>query len=241
MATSLATEVANYLRREIESFPNITSLENEYPIVENDNVFIVNEMHQTNKLRKMHLETGYTDSISVMHCVLYPSPDYPIPIFGADIVETANVVTAAIVDISPVHGSERYVDLYRDISYKYKFKENRVLPLWTEDVFSQGCKFMRIKTDEEREMYLDLVKESLHLYKGIVQNSEYDMQWINTMKRIDDQCYYCNQQRKNKKTLAVLSQWFDPEWAEHYVNEVLFDKLEHWSSPLAYLDKEWTD
>ena len=219
----LSMTVANYIREELKSFPDVKHMENKYPIVENDNVFIINEMHQSNKLRKMHLETGYTENISVMHCVLYPNPNYPIPIFGADIVETPNAVTAAIVDISPVFGTQKYVDVYRDISYKYKFKENRVLPLWTDDVFSQGCKFMRIRTEEEREMYMNLIKESIQLYKGIVENSEFDMEWINTMKRIDDQIYYCKQQRKNKKTKAVLSQWFDPQWAEDYINEILFD------------------
>ena len=235
MDSSLATEVANHIRREIESFPRVRPYENKFPIVENDNVFIINEMHHTKKLRKMHLETGYTDSINVMHCVLYPNPDYPIPIFGADIVETPKMVTAAIVDMSPVYGSERYVDIFRDISYKYQFKEDRVLPPWSEDVFSEGCKFIRIKTDEEKRMFMDLVKESMKLYKGIVENAQYDMRWINTMKRIDDQAHYCNQQRKNKKTKAVLSKWFDPEWAENYINEVLFDKVKHdWSNPLVF-------
>jgi|TARA_B100000085_G_scaffold282318_1_gene310620 phycocyanobilin:ferredoxin oxidoreductase len=235
MDSSLATEVANHIRREIESFPQVRPYENKFPIVENENVFIINEMHHTKKLRKMHLETGYTDSINVMHCVLYPNPDYPIPIFGADIVETPKMVTAAIVDMSPVYGSERYVDIFRDISYKYQFQEDRVLPPWSEDVFSEGCKFIRIKTDEEKRMFMDLVKESMKLYKGIVENAQYDMRWINTMKRIDDQAHYCNQQRKNKKTKAVLSKWFDPEWAENYINEVLFDKVKHdWSNPLVF-------
>ena len=82
---------------------------------------------------------------------------------------------------------------------------------------------------------MDLVKESMKLYKGIVENAQYDMRWINTMKRIDDQAHYCNQQRKNKKTKAVLSKWFDPEWAENYINEVLFDKVKHdWSNPLVF-------
>ena len=75
MDSSLATEVANHIRREIESFPQVRPYENKFPIVENENVFIINEMHHTKKLRKMHLETGYTDSINVMHCVLYPNPD----------------------------------------------------------------------------------------------------------------------------------------------------------------------
>ena len=44
------------------------------------------------------------------------------------------------------------------------------------------------------------------------------------MKRIDDQSWYCTSQRKNKKTKAVLTQWFDEEWADNYINNVLFDK-----------------
>ena len=222
--TSLTNEVSNYIRKELKSFPDVKPLENKFPIVENDKVFIMNEMHQSKKLRKMHLETGYTDNIDVMHCVLYPNPDYPIPIFGADIVETPTVVTAAIVDLSPVFGTDRLIEIFKDVSYKYQFTENRPLPLWGDEIFSQGCKFIRIKTDEEKYNYLQLVKDTLNLYRGIVENAVFDMQWINTMKRIDDQCWYCTSQRKNKKTKAVLSQWFNPEWAEDYINDVLFDK-----------------
>ena len=40
---------------------------------------------------------------------------------------------------------------------------------------------------------------------------------------MDDQIYYCKQQRKNKKTIAVLSNWFDPLFARKYIDEVLFD------------------
>ena len=69
-----------------------------------------------------------------------------------------------------------------------------------------------------------MIKESLHLYRGIVENAIFDMQWINTMKRIDDQSWYCTSQRKNTKTKAVLSQWFDSEWADDYINDILFDK-----------------
>ena len=29
--------------------------------------------------------------------------------------------------------------------------------------------------------------------------------------------------RKNKKTIAVLSKWFDKEWARNYIDTVLFD------------------
>ena len=45
-----------------------------------------------------------------------------------------------------------------------------------------------------------------------------------TMRRYDDQLWYCTSQMKNKKTEAVLSQWFDNSWATKYIQNVLFDK-----------------
>ncbi|BCU99504.1 MAG: hypothetical protein CM15mV28_0720 [Thaumasvirus sp.] len=44
------------------------------------------------------------------------------------------------------------------------------------------------------------------------------------MRRYDDQLWYCTSQMKNKKTEAVLSQWFDNPWASKYIQNILFDK-----------------
>ena len=35
--------------------------------------------------------------------------------------------------------------------------------------------------------------------------------------------YYCNKQQKNDKTRRVLEKAFGSEWAEFYMNSVLFD------------------
>ena len=43
-------------------------------------------------------------------------------------------------------------------------------------------------------------------------------------KRYQEQCRYSTQQRKNPKTIAVLSNWFDKEWADNYINDILFCK-----------------
>ena len=45
---------------------------------------------------------------------------------------------------------------------------------------------------------------------------------LTTEQRKQDQIRYSIQQRKNPKTLAVLSKWFDPEWADSYINNILF-------------------
>lgn len=72
-------------------------------------------------------------------------------------------------------------------------------------------------------MFVQLVERYLDIYIEHVYGAERDPQWINTMKRMDDQIWYCKQQRQNKKTKAVLGQWFDPEWAQDYIDNTLFD------------------
>jgi len=36
-----------------------------------------------------------------LHCVFFPDPKFDIPIFGMDLVKINDIVSAAIVDLSP--------------------------------------------------------------------------------------------------------------------------------------------
>ena len=222
MISSLVNHFASIIRNSCESLPDLKSHHNAYPIIEKEDIFIVNEMHECRGLRKVHLETGYTDNIEVMHCVLYPDPEYPIPIFGADIVATPTVVTAAIADISPVYKTDNIYKKLGKIANRYEFKEKRPLPEWA-DIFSPYCQFMRLRTEEEKSLYGCMIEEFIDFYVDIVKKAKKDTNWVNTMLRFDDQIHYCKQQRKNKKTKAVLSKWFSPEFAEGYINDILFD------------------
>ena len=222
MSSSLVQHVASIIRNSCENLPDLKPHHNAYPIIEKKDIFIVNEMHECRGLRKVHLETGYTDNIEVMHCVLYPDPEYPIPIFGADIVATPTVVTAAIADISPVYKTDKIYKKLGKLASKYEFKEKRPLPEWA-DIFSPYCQFMRLRNDEEKSSYGCMIEEFIDFYVDIVKKAKKDNDWVNTMLRFDDQIHYCKQQRKNKKTKAVLSKWFSPEFAEGYINDILFD------------------
>ena len=42
-------------------------------------------------------------------------------------------------------------------------------------------------------------------------------------ERIYFQRNYCKQQMKNEKTSLVLLNYFDQEWVERYIKEILFD------------------
>ena len=224
MSRSIVEDVSDLIRQVVQELPGFEKMDNEYPEIDHEQVHIVNEMWKSTGLRKIHLETGKAQGMDVLHCVLFPDPRYNIPIFGCDIVATPATVTAAIVDVSPVYGAERvYPDIAR-VANNFTFKHKRPLPLWSEEIFSPHCKFMRLKSEIDKANYYCVVSLYLRIFCDVVRDAKHDHFWPNVMRRIDDQIWYCKSQKKNDKTLAVLSKWFDREFAEKYIDTILFDE-----------------
>jgi len=218
----LVDDIATIIRSSAESLPNVKILHNDFELVEHNEVNIVNEMWECPGLRKVHLEVAKTKYLDVLHSVFFPDPRYNLPIFGADIIATPTVVTAAIVDISPVTGTEYIYDKLKTISDNFIFNEPRPLPEWA-DIFSPYMKFQRIREEKERNLFYETVMKYLDVYSDAVKDSKKG-NLEDTYQRYQEQCRYSTQQRKNPKTIAVLSNWFDKKWADDYINDILFCK-----------------
>ena len=217
---TIVDDLAKVIRTSWGDLPDIEWLWNEYPELHRENLSISNEMHKCTGLRKIHLEVAKAGNLDVLHCVYFPDPRYNLPIFGCDIIATPTVVTAAIVDISPITGSDYIYEKIEPICGVFNFKEPRPLPEWG-DIFSPYMKFQRIKDVEEQRKFLDVLMEYLIIYCDAVKSAEKGSP-LTTEQRKADQVRYSLQQRKNPKTLAVLSNWFDKEWANGYINNILF-------------------
>ena len=217
---TIVDDLAKVIRTSWKDLPNIEWLENEYPELHREDLYISNEMQKCTGLRKIHLEVAKAGKLDVLHCVYFPDPRYNLPIFGCDIIATPSVVTAAIVDVSPITGSEYIYEKIEPICSVFNFKEPRPLPEWG-DIFSPYMKFQRIRDVEEQRKFLDVLMEYLIIYCDAVKSAEKGSP-LATEQRKADQIRYSIQQRKNPKTLAVLSKWFDKEWADGYINNILF-------------------
>jgi len=220
----LVDDLSYLIIQVMESFPDVETLESPFPEVKKDDLIITNKMYKCPSLRKMHVEIADLNGLKILHSIFYPDPHYNLPIFGCDVVATDKTVTAAIVDVSPVHGvDDRFYSQIRDLSNKYSFSERRPLPLWADEIFSPYCKFMRLSKSIEIANFYCIVMHYLHVFSNDIHHTLKDDLWFNTMKRYDDQIYYCNQQKKNDKTRGILEKLFDKEWADEYINTVLFD------------------
>ena len=222
MQNDIVQDIAVLLSYTMQDLPDVEPLKSSIPEVKKDDLIIKNTMYKTPKLRKVHLELAEIKAMKILHCVFFPEPAYNLPIFGCDIVATDKVVTAAIVDISPISGFN-YPPEIKEISDEYNMGEKRDLPSWAEEVFSPYCKFIRLTEDIDMANFYCLVMHYLKIYCEAVKSAKKGSM-EEAYKRYQDQCKYCTQQRLNDKTRGILEKWFDKDWTDTYINDILFCK-----------------
>ncbi len=188
-------------------------------------LFIRNELHRCRGLRKLHLEIARLGAgLQILHSVFFPDPRFDLPIFGADIVAGPAGISAAIVDLSPVGTSLPSVVLDGLEALPVSpFKQVRELPAWGT-IFSPFVQFIRPAGQEEESWFVDLVDGYLTVLSHAVEVSAPNApDAASTIQRHQGQLSYCLQQKRNDKTRRVLEKAFNPQWADRYIEELLFD------------------
>lgn len=193
--------------------------------LEGEKLVIENKCYQTPQFRKLHLELAQVGkNLDILHCVMFPHPEYALPMFGTDIVAGRGQVSAAIADLSPLNARRILPDNYRLPLHQLPtpvFSQPRDLPGWG-DIFSEFCFFVRPADPQEEQWFIDRVTAMLTIHcqqaaqavpVGITERAEI----------VTAQNYYCTKQQQNDKTRRVLEKAFGSEWAENYMTTVLFD------------------
>lgn len=193
--------------------------------LEGEKLTIENRCYQTPQFRKMHLELAKVGNmLDILHCVMFPRPEYNLPMFGCDLVGGRGQISAAIVDLSPVNAERLLSDTYRHAIQSLptpEFSQPRDLPDWA-DIFSEFCVFIRPASLEEETQFLSRVEEFLQIHCSHAANA-LPVSVEQQAEILTGQHYYCTKQQQNDKTRRVLEKAFGTDWAEHYMTSVLFD------------------
>ncbi len=193
--------------------------------LEGEKLTIENRCFQTPQFRKMHLELAKVGPmLDILHCVMFPRPEYNLPMFGCDLVGGRGEISAAIADLSPL-SSDRTLPT----SYTHKllaletenFTQSRALPEWG-DIFSEYCLFIRPSSQEEEQKFLHRVQAFLDIHCSLARESEPVSSDL-AVSILAAQQNYCTKQQQNDKTRRVLEKAFGSVWAENYMTTVLFD------------------
>lgn len=185
--------------------------------------YIENEFHKAKRFRKLHVEIAeFSSNLKILHCVFFPDPFFNIPIFGLDLVKTKNVVSAAIVDLSPVSNSNFSIDKILNDVNKDGFTMKRDIPDWG-NIFSKNVFFASLMNKNEQNYFYNIVDRYLTILVDLNKELKPDLNAKSIDERIFFQRNYCKQQMKNEKTSLVLLKYFDKPWVEKYIKEILFD------------------
>ena len=186
--------------------------------------FIENQFHKAKGFRKLHIEIAeFSNSLKILHCVFFPDPYFNIPIFGLDLVKVNEIITAAIVDLSPVSNSinheleSQLIEVNKD-----NFGIKRKIPEWG-DIFSKYVFFASLKNEDDQNYFYKIVDDYIKILVKYTTNILPDEKPKNIQERIYYQKKYCIQQMKNEKTSMVLLKYFDKKWVDRYIKEILFD------------------
>jgi len=194
--------------------------------LEGEKLVIENHCYQAPQFRKLHLELAQVgNGLDILHCVMFPKPEYALPIFGADLVGGRGGISAAIADLSPVNPERSLPESYQkalSIMPDITFSQPRALPDWG-DIFSEFCLFVRPMGAPEENAFLQRVQDFLTVHCQLA-NVEPALTLDEAIaQNIAGQKYYCTKQQQNDKTRRVLEKSFGAEWAEQYMTTMLFD------------------
>lgn len=195
--------------------------------LEGEKLVIENRCYQTPQFRKLHLELAQIgNGLDILHCVMFPNPNYALPIFGADLVGgRGRAISAAIADLSPIPAERRLPDRYQTalaLLPEPAFSQPRALPEWG-DIFSPFCLFVRPSDAAEEALFLERVQQFLTLHCQIAKTEAALTSHQEIAEVIAGQQYYCTKQQQNDKTRRVLEKSFGTEWTERYMTTMLFD------------------
>jgi phycocyanobilin:ferredoxin oxidoreductase len=193
--------------------------------LDGEDLFIRNELASARGLRKLHLETARLGAgLQILHCVLFPDPRFDLPIFGADVVASPAGVSAAIADLSPTRGGlPEAIEAGLSQAPATSFAQPRELPPWGS-IFSSHVCFIRPQGLAEEQAFVAHVDRLLTLLATAAAGGQPDAaDAAATVERWQGQLGYCRQQKRNDKTRRVLEKAFNPQWADRYIEELLFD------------------
>ncbi|GAB4238038.1 MAG: phycocyanobilin:ferredoxin oxidoreductase [Stanieria sp.] len=194
--------------------------------LEGEKLIIENRCYQTPQFRKLHLELARVgDRLDILHCVMFPRANYPLPIFGVDLVGSQGQIGAAIVDLSPgnIRGilSANYQQVLAALP-PVEFDQPRELPAWG-DIFSEFCLFVRPVNSQEEALFLKQVNHFLTLHCQIAITTSAVSSPVQQREIMAGHHYYCTKQQQNDKTRRVLEKSLGKAWTDRYMTMMLFD------------------
>ncbi len=178
--------------------------------------------------RRAHLDAVQTDKLYMFHLCIFPQVYNPAPIYGVDVIAGKNIVSGAFHDFSTAGDDEHYMMNWFAKKVKpYNWSKTRELPKWAQNIFSPSM--IAVSRSKEPQDYINFCNLA-------VENLDYYLKELNVCNAhaldyeqhftVDDQNWYCKNQKENPHTPKVMSNFCDDEeTVRKFIEECLFPEM----------------
>lgn len=148
-----------------------------------------------------------TKKMWMMHVACFSKDDYPMPIYGFDIICGKNKVTGCFHDMSPtsLNYSQASQDFITNVT-PYIPKRTRELPPWAKEIFSDHM-VVAGATDDSKEIknLVHMGKENLHAwFKELDTLMNTTVDWVHLKNYKENRTKYCKNQLENTNSKNVM-------------------------------------
>lgn len=186
--------------------------------------------YQTGKLRQIrtaHVQGGA--ALQVLNFVMFPSMQYDIPFFGADLVTLPGGHLIAL-DMQPLFHNDRYIEKY-STPIKESFEKHKKNLPWGGDFPKEAARFFspnflwsRPSEDGVVETHVfEAFKDYLNHYIDFVLQAE-PVEDPETLKEIkESQLAYLRYRAEKDPARGMFLRFYGEDWTEEYIHGFLFD------------------
>lgn len=177
------------------------------------------------KIRLTYYDAG--DNTQVFNAVMYPDPNFNLPVLGIDLLAFNRKKYLAIVDFQPLHEDEskhdmEFSNLLQPIKESYSNLSGRMSSKFYDETkfFSQQMLFSRFEDESiiEKEIFpafQEYVATHLQLIRSCQGNAD-------TATVLERQQAYDTYSAARDPATGLFTAMFGPEWAMDYVHDFLF-------------------
>lgn len=189
----------------------------------------LNRVWANENIRRAHIDVvdaREAKGLWMMHVCVFPELTNGGPIYGFDVIAGKNKMTGAFHDFSPSSGGANHPMIlgYKDSVEDFIPKKQRELPQWAKNIFTDKMLAAgNVNTEEEAIAIINIAVNNLRAYFDEI--GEYS-NTSTVEKTTEAQNWYCDNQRQNPHTPAVMkSLGLNEADVDKFCTDMLFPKI----------------
>jgi phycocyanobilin:ferredoxin oxidoreductase len=187
-------------------------------------VTIETSAYRNERIRLARFSVVYGETLQIGNILCIPEPDYVVPILGADLVSVRSDSMMIAADLSPVSSDpgrhkEQMAELARARAECEPVPPGGELPEWAQQLFSPHALYTRIAPSQAEKAFkaLRIFPRTFAKLMNIAHPEPGTASAIAAA-----QSHYSDVHRADDKGLRLLAAMFGMEWAERYLEKILF-------------------